>query len=124
MTGQVKEDLLSRFAEIGAHVNDGTLRFRFELFDTDELLTEARDFTYYNVAGERQTIGIPRDSFAFTICQVPVICQVADGNRIVVTQSNSESTSSDGLQLDRSVSESIFARDGQVSEILCYFRPE
>ncbi|HAD59808.1 MAG TPA: hypothetical protein DCG12_11240, partial [Planctomycetaceae bacterium] len=52
MTGQVKEDLLSRFAEIGAHVNDGTLRFRFELFDTDELLTEARDFTYYNVAGE------------------------------------------------------------------------
>ena len=37
MTGQVKEDILTRFAENGVYIEDGCLCFRLELFDRSEL---------------------------------------------------------------------------------------
>ena len=124
MTGQVKEDLLSRFAEIGAHVKNGALRFRFELFDPEELLTEPRAFTFYNVDGKRQTIDIPRDAFAFTFCQVPVVCQIAEASRLVVTTSGGTTTETAGLLMSSRLSESVFSRNNEVTMIQCYFRPE
>ena len=41
MTGQVKEDILSRFGEMGASVDAGRLVFRADLFRGDELLKTA-----------------------------------------------------------------------------------
>ena len=56
MTGQVKEDILSRFAELGVVIENAALCFRLDLFDRDELLEAPAEFTWCNV-GRRTQIG-------------------------------------------------------------------
>ncbi|MEM8734654.1 MAG: hypothetical protein AAGG44_10555, partial [Planctomycetota bacterium] len=73
MTGQVKEDILARFAEIGVHFEEGQLRFRFELLDRNELKSEPGELQFYDLDGQSSSIEVPERGFAFTLCQVPVV---------------------------------------------------
>ncbi|MGI9239152.1 MAG: hypothetical protein ACR2RV_00030, partial [Verrucomicrobiales bacterium] len=56
MTGQVKEDILERFAEIGIAIEGGCVRFRMELFDRSELLTEPDELTFFDLDGDLRRI--------------------------------------------------------------------
>ncbi|MEM9053661.1 MAG: hypothetical protein AAGC47_16520, partial [Bacteroidota bacterium] len=49
MTGQVKEDILCRFGELGVFVKDGQLYFDPCLLRKEELLSEAKIFQYIDV---------------------------------------------------------------------------
>ncbi|MCB9881211.1 MAG: hypothetical protein H6834_05425 [Planctomycetes bacterium] len=123
MTGQVKEDILSRFAEVGIHVEEGRLRFRFELFDRAELLTEPQDFTYRDVTGAFQVLRVPAGGFAFTFCQVPIILQAGASNRVVVSRAGVEPSVIEGLELDVTTSQALFARGGTITRVDCHFVP-
>ena len=46
MTGQVKEDILSRIGELGVFVNRGQITFNPCLLRADEFLTESKNFEY------------------------------------------------------------------------------
>ena len=120
MTGQVKEDILSRFAEVGVHIEGGCLHFRPQLFDRNELLSEPREFTFCGVGGESRTIDVPAGAFAFTICQVPVVLHLGAENTIRVQQ-NTGTTTVQGLSLDRQTSRELFSRSGQITMIACQF---
>lgn len=122
MTGQVKEDILTRLAEIGVHIVDGCLRFRLDLFDRSELCSQAQEFGYYNVFGKRQTITVPEQGFAFTLCQVPIVYQAGTADRIEVRFADGSTTSSPARQLDQATSQKLFSRRGDIVSIDCQFQ--
>ena len=122
MTGQVKEDLLSRFAEIGVHIENGCIQFRIEMFDQSELVADESVFAFFDLNQQIKSISIPQNGFAFTICQVPVIYHAADANQVTIHFDSGETKVFDSLQLDRETSESIFSRTGEIEKIECAIR--
>jgi hypothetical protein len=85
MTGQVKEDFISRMREIGIHIQDGEIVFQSSLLNPDELLDQDRTFEYFDLNGEQQQIILNRGQLGFTFCQVPVIYSVSNEDKISVT---------------------------------------
>ena len=82
MTGEVKEEILTRLGELGARVREGRLQFRPLLLRRGEFLREAAIFEPYDLNGERMTIPLPPGTLAFTYCQVPVVYHLARKPRI------------------------------------------
>lgn len=120
MTGQVKEEILARFGELGVRVLHGRASFDTSLLRLQEFRTEPGTWHYLNVDGEWQTLELPVGSLAFTWCQVPVIYELSEHRvpEITVTWRDGFSTCSDQTELDEETSSAIFTRSGQVREIL------
>ncbi|MCA9759067.1 MAG: hypothetical protein KDA27_24960 [Candidatus Eisenbacteria bacterium] len=117
MTGQVKEDILTRFRELGVQVEDGRLSFRPVLLRRSELASGGGNFEYFGVDGETRTLAVPKRGLAFTLCQVPVVYEDADRPWIRLTHSNGEVTQTDGTTLGEETSQAVFGRDGSVTRI-------
>ena len=118
MTGQVKEDVLCRFGELGVFVEDGKLFFNPRLLRAEEFLTEPKDFSYTNINKEQKTIQLKKGSLCFTYCQVPIIFKQADHNNVEVINNDGSSSKFDDLQLDVKTSDKIFNRTGEVDQII------
>ena len=89
LTGQVKEDIISRFFELGVSVENGQVRFR------PTMLTDA-DF---------------RDGeLRFTYCGTEIIYKRSAAGK--------GKHASEGLTLTKEQSQHLFARDGQIKEII------
>lgn len=116
MTGQVKEDIITRFAELGIKVNKGVITFNKQLFNTAELLDKAIDFKYFDVAGAEKTISLAAGTMCFTYCQVPVIIKKGSEASVTVDY-NDLSKVVKGLSLDNEISNSIFKREAKVKKI-------
>lgn len=110
MTGQVKEDILSRFGELGLVIKEGRLHFQPSLLRDQEFLKSARVFNYVDVNQEEKSIDIAAGSLAFTYCQVPVIYKRNSKNSVQVSFNDGSKTSFDKLQLDHNTSEQLFKR--------------
>jgi hypothetical protein len=119
MTGQVKEEVLSRFGELGVRVSDGVVRFQPVLLRAREFTTEAREFRFLDVGGHWQDVAAPANALAFSWCQVPVIYRLDDGAEAatVVTRSNGEQDTMHGLELSRGDSAALFQRSGRIRRI-------
>ena len=118
MTGQVKEDILSRFGELGVRVSDGALGFDPTILHAEEFLTEPKQFNYINVANQTASIDLPIDSLAFTYCQVPIIYKKSTEPAIEVVLHSGESNLFSGQYLDKETSQQIFQRTNTVSKII------
>ena len=110
MTGQVKEDLLCRFWELGVRVQGGQLQFDRALMHAEEFLTETAVFEYVDVAQQTKTIELDANSLVYTVCQVPVVHQRGTKEGIEITWNDGRTTQIDGLALDRETSRKIFRR--------------
>ncbi|MBO3799776.1 MAG: hypothetical protein FGF52_01805 [Candidatus Brockarchaeota archaeon] len=117
MTGQVKEDIISRLGETGVIVEDGCLKFRTHLINPSEFLKSPRRFLYYDVEGQQQIIELDKDMLVFTVCQVPVIIHRFDHARIEVTNSDGSRRIIDSLDLDAEMSSAIFNRTGAINSL-------
>ena len=73
MTGQVKEEVLTRLGELGLRVEDGGIVFRPVLLRASEWLAVPSVLTVADVAGSPQEVALPAGSMGFTFCQVPVV---------------------------------------------------
>ena len=100
MTGQVKEDLLCRFGELGVRVTDGCIHFDRALLNGEEFLKEAAHFDYVDVGQQWQQLELPAGSLAYTICQVPVVQKRGDSPSIEVHMADGSFQSIVGLTLD------------------------
>ena len=118
MTGQVKEDIISRFGELGVVVKNGILSFKPELLNKKEFIKEAALFEYFDTEGNTKKIKLPTDSLVFTYCQVPIIYKKSKNNSINVKMKNGEVKKIDGQQLDEQLSKSIYSRMGEIEEIV------
>ncbi|MEO0640194.1 MAG: hypothetical protein AAFY70_10750, partial [Bacteroidota bacterium] len=117
MTGQVKEDILSRFGELGVKVENGRLHFHPILLRRSEFLTEPKTFTFINLQGESQSLPLPVDSLAFTYCQIPVVYLLSEKDAVTVYLKDGSQLQSDEPALDLNTSQSLFRRTGEVLKI-------
>jgi hypothetical protein len=117
MTGQVKEELLTRMGELGVSVEGGALAFEPILLKGQEFLEVAARFAYINVRGQKQSIDLPAGSLAYTFCQVPVVYVAADEPIITVHYVDGGTDESAGLDLDVATSQHILRRDGHIARL-------
>ena len=117
MTGQVKEDILSRFGELGVFVKDGKIQFNPRLLRRNEFLKESKTFKYYNVKNEVKEIEIEKDSLCFTYCQIPIIYKLSDRDGLEISHSDSV-IQLESLHLSKFLSEKVFERTGEIDQIL------
>jgi hypothetical protein len=114
MTGQVKEDFLARFGELGVAVIHGRIRFGAGLVDRGEFLDSAGMFRFYDVDGAARTIELQKDMLAFTVCQVPVVAHTSGPARVELSRGDGRREITDGLSLDAAATTAIFSRSGVV----------
>jgi hypothetical protein len=117
LTGQVKEDVLCRFGELGVTVRGGEIHFGCGLLRRKEFVTERTEFSYYDVTGVRQRLILKSGELAFTYCQVPIVFRQAAKNFLVVVWSNGSKRPVEASRLDAVTSREIFARTGKVGRI-------
>jgi len=115
MTGQVKEEIIARFGELGVFVRQGALCFAPGLLRENEFLHTSQTFSYIDVTGQLNTMSLAADSLAFTICQTPVNYVLGDQARLEVTFADGHTLVMPDLCLDVATSQSIFNREGQVT---------
>jgi len=116
MTGQVKEDFIARFNELGVLVEDGEIRFEPQLLRHAEFLSEPSSWRYSGEAGERREV-LPAGSLGFTLCGVPVVYHLAERAAIEVHggQDAPEVIHGAGLGVPRS--RALFERDGTIRRL-------
>ena len=117
MTGQVKEDILSRIGELGVFVEDGKIYFKPTLLRKFEFLETPRDFEYINLKNEITILTIQKDELCFTYCQVPIVYQLANKEMIEVVYNDQSKVVLDGLFLDTETSTEIFNRTNKINHL-------
>jgi hypothetical protein len=117
LTGQVKEDVLCRFGELGVIVKDGEIHFRPALLRRGEFVSVRAPFAYYDLAGVKRQLRLSAGELAFTYCQVPVIFRLAQQNSLWVLRSGGAKHQSTDLRLDAATSREIFGRTGQIARL-------
>lgn len=117
MTGQVKEDMLSRLGELGVLARNGELHFNPTLLQKSEFLTTAKVFEYVDVHSRHKQLALEKGSLCFTYCQIPVVYKLAPENSLSIVWKNGTSTTSANRSLDAATSREIFGRTGEVVQI-------
>ena len=117
MTGQVKEDILSRFGELGLLVKNGRIIFEPSLLQKEEFLIEPEKFNYFDLHGNAQIIELPKDALAYTYCQVPVIYHLSSEHRIRITMADASIVDLEEKGLSYLDSQGIFNREAKISRI-------
>jgi hypothetical protein len=116
MTGQVKEEVLARFGELGIRVADGAVRIQPALLRAREFTADQQNFRYLDVDGDWQDITVPAAGLGFTWCQVPVIYRLDDGAQpsLTITDADGSQRTQDALALSAEDSRAIFERSGRI----------
>ena len=117
MTGQVKEDLLSRFGELGIEIENGQLKFYPALLKKSEFLSAPKSVSFVDINREKRSIELKNGQLFFTYCQVPVIYEIADKIHIEITFSNNNVFNVNSLSLGKSESSAIFGRKDEIRSI-------
>jgi len=122
MTGQVKEDILNRWAELGIVIQEGYLMFQPILLRRSELMTSSNTFNFINLSGVKDSIDLPENSMAFTYCQTPIIYSIGEEKLTYrIDGKTVESASKNRLGLKES--ELLFKRKGAIEFIHYHFEP-
>ena len=118
MTGQVKEDILSRFGELGVFVSEGNLYFNPRLLRRNEFLEKTSVFEYVDVNLEDKKISLEANSLCFTYCQIPIIYKLAQKENLKIVFANNGILEFENLKLDSVTSKKVFERTGEIEQII------
>jgi hypothetical protein len=124
MTGQVKEDVISRLLEIGARVSNGRVAFDPSLLDRKEFAVHETAFSFVSLDEKETAINLPAGAFAWTWCQTPIVYRSAEADRLVVTFGTGESVERETLELTEEETKHLFARSSYISQIEVHFAGE
>ena len=119
MTGQVKEEMLSRFGELGIRVSDGAVHFDPSLLRAVEFVAAPLPFHYLDVQGQWRDLTVPTSGLAFTWCQVPLVYHLDESAEpaVSVHWDNDEKQVLPTLALPAEIAEHLFRRDGRIRQI-------
>ncbi len=120
MTGQVKEEILTRQIELGVSVKYGRITFDPTLLRKDELTTQPTAFEYFDLDSIPQHFELPTGSLAFTLCQTPVIYEPGEKSGLQIHFSDGSINEVSGTRLDYENSQHIFKRDGIITKVILY----
>ena len=96
MTGQVKEEILTRWGELGISVDKGIASFNPHILLKSEFSAEGK--------------------LSFTWCGTKVVYVLGNENKVTVTSEGKETTS-EGCKLSSEQTEKLFARNGSIDQI-------
>ncbi len=117
MTGQVKEDILTRIGELGVKVNQGKLRFEPTILQHKEFLLEKQEVNFVGQDGTTRSMQLEKGNIAFTVCQVPVVYALAAQNQMELHHRDGTSEIFQTLELDAATSKKIFLRTAEIGSI-------
>jgi hypothetical protein len=117
MTGQVKEDVLTRKGELGIKVEEGKLMFQPTLLNKNQFLQQEEIVSFVDFANKPFSVTLEKGSLAFTICQVPIVYKIGDKNQIDVKYKNSTIETFSTLTLSHELSQKIFQRTGEIIQV-------
>jgi hypothetical protein len=119
MTGQVKEEVLSRIGELGLTIRDGAVRFEPKLLRECEFAADARPFRFLDVEGRWQELQVPAQGLAFTWCQVPIVYRLVDRGppAMTVDRGDGSSLALAAPTLPAELSAEIFRRSGHIRRL-------
>ena len=123
MTGQVKEEVLARFGELGVRVNNGMVRFSPNLLRQREFAAKPANFRFLDVDGVWQDLEVPANGLAFTWSQVPVVYELDDSVNPSLTITRDDTTQQTIQQLSLSTVDSscLFQRSGRIRQLKLVF---
>ncbi|MEX0981313.1 MAG: hypothetical protein WD577_09665 [Bacteroidales bacterium] len=101
MTGQVKEDIISRWFELGLEIRDGKILIHHEIISSSHLKMQ--------------------DELSFTFCGTPFRLRKGESSGITLLLANGAKISSSVLQIETGYSREIFARTGKVKMVNVVF---
>jgi hypothetical protein len=118
MTGQVKEEILTRRGELGVEVDAGRLSFNLVHRLIEAEFTHAPgSYAYVDSSGQPAELPLPAGCLAYTLCQTPVVCHrpVAGAQAAIrIHWADGRSETVAGNSLTAGQSHSIFSRAGRV----------
>jgi hypothetical protein len=122
MTGQVKEDILSRLIELGIRIEEGRILFEPVNLKKEEFLKnldtpDIHHFTQYF----KTQLPPGKPMMAFSLCGVPVVYLIGENQKVEICFEN-EIKTSDQLMIDPVISRSVFQREGIVKMIVVRFK--
>ena len=112
MTGQVKEEVLTRLLELGVGVADACVSFKPTVLRKSEFLASSETLRYFDVAGNPREVLLEAGELGFTYCQVPVVMALADSASIVLQTADGKTESVEGSLLSAEQSEALFKKTG------------
>jgi hypothetical protein len=122
MTGQVKEDILVRFGELGVFVDEGKLYFDPCLLRKIEFTKEPTKVHYIDTKKERKQLELDQNALCFTYCQIPVIYRLSDKDKTEVGFADGTVSIFDSLRVDKETSRKVFDRTGEIQQIIVSIR--
>jgi hypothetical protein len=117
MTGQVKEDILCRWGELGIRVKNGAITIDPVLLRESEFLSEPRTFEYIDISGDSQELALEPGSLAFTYCQTPFLYSLAGNPAIRIIRTDGSGEAIDGNTIPANTCAQLFERKGTISRI-------
>jgi len=119
MTGQVKEEVLTRFGELGVRLAAGAVRFDPRLLRAREFPAGPREFQYLDVDGRWQSLTVPGSALAFTWCQVPIVYRLRGSGGPALTISLRDGSAQTFAQssLPKELSSELYRRSGLIRSI-------
>ena len=117
MTGQVKEDIITRFGELGVIVENGQIALKASLLSHHEILTKNTGFEYLSLNGETSKITLQKGQLAFTYCGVPFVYHESGKQKIEVKLLTGQVVNIDGNTIDKKLSKKIFERSGEITQV-------
>jgi hypothetical protein len=119
MTGQVKEEVLTRFGELGIRVSGGVVHFKPDLLRSREFVLTPGTFRYLDVNDNWQSITVPAHGLAFSWCQVPIVYQLDDKAYpgLKITWNDDTQYSLTDLTLPAEESSELFRRSGRIRQL-------
>jgi hypothetical protein len=117
MTGQVKEEVITRQIEMGVVVEQGQIKINPVMLRKSEFLQAPANFTYFDISGQKQDLVLNINQLGFTYCQVPVVYTLADKMAICVIKADGSRTEIEGNVIDHETSMVIFDKTGEITKI-------
>ena len=117
MTGQVKEDVINRWFELGVLVHDGKIHFESGLLRDQEFLSESTSFEYYDLDDRKKSVSLSAGTLGFTYCQVPFVYHKSGEPKIIISFNDGSTQEIASHELTRELSAEIFQRTGKVKQV-------
>jgi hypothetical protein len=117
MTGQVKEEVLTRLLELGVEVADACVSFKPTVLRKSEFLDSAATLRYFDVTGASQEVALKTGELCFTYCQVPVVMKMGESASITLHTHDGGTESVTGNALTAEQSEALFKKNGRYARV-------
>ncbi len=123
MTGQVKEEILTRFGELGVRIDNGAVSFAPSLLRRREFIDGPSTYRQLALDGAWHDIDLPPNALAFSFCQVAIVYTLAGDGEAGISVSFADGSEQviESLDLPMKLSRELFDRSGRVRKLKVSF---